>query len=65
MILLSAVLLAGGTPWKSLAGSTVEFAKPATLAVLENVGEVVLTVVRSGDLDFQVTPQRSNRYRTT
>lgn len=35
--------------------STVEFAKPLAITVLENAGEAVLTVLRAGDVDSTVT----------
>ena len=37
------------------AASTIEFTKPTSVSVAENAGEVVLTVVRSGDVDAMVS----------
>lgn len=37
------------------AASTIEFSPPRAIAVVENTGQAVLTVLRSGDLDSVVT----------
>lgn len=51
----AALLLGVGVPLANHAASTIEFAKPTTVTVLENVGEAILAVVRTGDVDAVAT----------